>query len=82
MCQSVLPAADADIIALANPLPYFTPDFEVQGLSDWGGPELPRVGDTLLHTCELYHQVPDDRAPTGAQSRLGGCWSRSNRMHA
>ena len=41
----------------------------LQGLSDWGGSEEPRVGDTLHNVggCGLYFQVPDARAATGVR---------------
>jgi hypothetical protein len=36
-----------------------------QGLSDWSGPELPRVGEVLHRSCGLYALVPDHRVGVG-----------------
>jgi len=58
---------DSDAIVLQDPLPFFRPDYDVQSISDWSGssPELPRVGDTLTASCQLYKWIPDGRTPTG-----------------
>ena len=37
----------------------------MQGLSDWGDPELPKVGDILNRNCGLYALVPDGRVGLG-----------------
>ncbi|PRW44369.1 putative dolichyl pyrophosphate Glc1Man9 c2 alpha-1,3-glucosyltransferase [Chlorella sorokiniana] len=62
---------DSDAIVLQDPLPTFRPDYDVQSISDWSGdaPELPRVGDTLTASCQLYKWIPDARTPTGAVLR-------------
>lgn len=58
---------DSDAIVLQDPLPFFRPNYDVQSISDWSGdvPELPRVGDTLAASCQLYKWIPDPRTPTG-----------------
>ena len=44
-----------------------------QGLSDWSGPELPRVGEVLHRSCGLYALVPDHRVGVGGWWSCGCC---------
>jgi len=56
----------------------------VQGLSDWTGEELPKVGSVLHSPCTLYHLVPESRVDVGecrGWDRRGACGGRMHTAH-
>lgn len=84
-CSTCLAAQDSDAVVLQDPLPFFRPDYDVQSISDWSAdaPELPRVGDTLTASCQLYKWIPDARTPTGGRAaghagEFELCWGPSS----
>ena len=73
---------DADAVVIKNPLRLFDPQFDVQALSDWSGPQLPPLGATLGQSCGLYSMVKDDRVSTGEGSSRQAAHSGQPRQPA
>lgn len=69
---------DADNIVMQDPMKPFDIDYDVQGLSDWLGPELPPTG-VIGHDCGLYKWAPSDAVPYGRRARVSGRQGRKGR---
>ncbi|GAB4813297.1 hypothetical protein N2152v2_000343 [Parachlorella kessleri] len=62
--------SDVDVVFVSNPVPLLHgAPYDVQGLSDYFGPELPRLGEPLHRPCDFYKLVAEKFTPTGAQVR-------------
>eukprot|EP00887_Chlorella_sp_A99_P006017 scaffold27.g6017.t1 len=60
---------DYDAVVLGDVMPPFSLPYDIQGLSAWRDPELPRMGESLERTCGLYVAVIDLRTPLGSMIR-------------
>ncbi|KDD77034.1 hypothetical protein H632_c35p2 [Helicosporidium sp. ATCC 50920] len=55
---------DINSIAMKSPWSLFNAaEYDMQGLSDWAVPELPKPGDPMEEPCDLYWMVPWDPSP-------------------
>ena len=58
----------ADNVVLGDALSAFDGQWDVQGLSDWKGLQLPNAAQAMREPCNIYRWVDEPRASQGLPS--------------
>jgi hypothetical protein len=66
---------DTDALVLKNPLPYFSEQYDMQGLSDYLTAGLPPTGRMADYICTVMRDGKGVRVCAGGGGGgAGGCW--------